>query len=399
MGMPEQINEMEEYLFHVYDRFPIVFERGEGVYLYDTDGKAYLDMAAGIGVMAFGYGHKAYTDALKKQMDTLTHTSNLFYHTPLLSAARSICRASGMDKVFFTNSGAEAIEGALKTAKKYAYNKESKGSYEIVALSESFHGRTIGALSVTGNEHYREPFAPLMDGVRFAKQNDIESVKAAVTDKTCAIIMEPVQGEGGIIPATKEFLQAVRDICDQNDILLIFDEVQCGMGRSGHMFVWQKYGIRPDILTTAKMLGAGAPVGAFLVTKKVAEASLVPGDHGTTYGGNPFVCAAVEASISLMESLKIPEHVNQLTPFFEEILDGFVEKYSFIKARRGVGFMQGLVLDESVPVGDIVKAGHKEGIILLSAGGNVLRFLPPLICEKKDFIKMQEILDKLFLAR
>lgn len=387
------IEEAEEYLFHVYNRFPVVFDHGEGMYLYDVSGKAYLDFASGIGVSAFGYGDTEYEDALCAQVRKLMHVSNLYYHTGLSEAAKAVCRVSGMDRVFFTNSGAEAIEGAIKTAKKYGYTRDGHSGHEIIAMEHSFHGRTVGALSVTGNEHYREPFAPLMGGVRFAQFNDADSVERLINDKTIAILLEPIQGEGGITPATEDFLGRVEVMCEENDLLLIFDEIQCGMGRTGNMFAWQKYGIRPDIITIAKALGGGVPVGAFALTSRVAGASLVPGDHGTTYGGNPFVLAGVRASIDIMEKRHIPEHVSELAPYLEQTLDGLTGLFDFVKSRRGMGFMQGLVLSEDVPVANVVSRALDYGLIVLSAGGNVLRLLPPLVAEKRDIDAMREILE------
>ena len=344
--------------------------------------------------MAFGYDNEEYKDALKEQIDKLTHTSNLYYHAPMIEAALKVTKASGMGKVFFTNSGAEAIEGAIKVAKKYAYLRDGFAGHEIVAMDHSFHGRTVGALSVTGTDHYRDPFYPLMDGVKYATFNDFESVKAAVTDKTCAILMETVQGEGGIYPADKEFLESVRALCDEKDILLILDEIQCGMGRTGSMFAYQQYGIMPDIVTSAKALGAGVPVGAFLVSDKVAKDSLVPGDHGTTYGGNPLVCAAVNKTMDMMEKYDICGKVKELTPYLEGVLDSFVEKYDFVTARRGMGFMQGMVL--TIPVGEVVKAALDNGLVVLSAGKDVLRLLPPLVSTKEDIDAMATILSDIF---
>jgi len=388
MTKQDYMDEAEQVLFHVYNRFPVVFDHGEGVYLYDTDGKDYLDFASGIGVMAFGYGNRAYNDALTKQIGKILHTSNLYYHPSLVEAGEKLVRISRMDKAFFTNSGAEAIEGAIKVAKKYAYLRDGHAGHEVIAMEHSFHGRTVGALSVTGTDHYREPFYPLMDGVKFATFNDLDSVKQQVTKATCAILLEPLQGEGGIYPATKEFLEGLRQLCDEKDILLIFDEIQCGMGRTGAMYTWQHYGVKPDIMTTAKALGGGVPVGAFLVTNRVAEASLVPGDHGTTYGGNPFVCAAVSKSIDLMEALQLPEHVQQVTPYFEEALAQLTKEYEFILGYRGMGFMQGLLIDPKVPVGEIVAKCLEAGLVVLSAGGNVLRLLPPLIVTETDVDEM-----------
>lgn len=389
--MNNYINQAEEALLHTYNRYQIALHKGEGVYLYDTDGKEYLDFAAGIAVCSLGYGHPKYTECLKNQIDQLTHTSNLFYSKPVANAAQSLKKATQMDRVFFTNSGAEAIEGALKAARKYAYTKGT-GKYEFIAMNHSFHGRSMGAVAVTGNEHYRTPFEPLIGGVKFADFNDIESVKAQVTEKTCAIIMEPVQGEGGIYPATPEFLKEVRALCDEKDILLIFDEIQCGMGRTGSMFAWQGYGVKPDIMAMAKAIGNGVPVGAFAMTEKVAESSLVPGDHGTTYGGNPLVCVAVDQVLQIFDEERIIEHVQEVGAYLEKKLDELVDNNEFVEARRGKGLMQGLVLTK--PVGDVIKNAMEQGLIAISAGGNVLRLVPPLVIEKEHVDEMIEKLSK-----
>ncbi len=381
--MNAYMEQTENYVLHTYNRFPVVLESGNGVYLKDTDGKEYLDFAAGIAVYALGYHYPGYDEALKSQIDKVMHTSNLYYNVPMGEAAEKLVKASGMSKVFFTNSGAEAIEGAIKAARKYTWLKDGQADHEIVAMNHSFHGRSVGALSVTGNFHYQEAFRPLMGGVKFADFNDIDSVKAQITDKTCAIIMETVQGEGGIYPADPAFLKAVRQICDEKDILLILDEIQCGMGRTGSMFAWQQYGVAPDIMTTAKALGCGVPVGAFVLNEKVAAASLVPGDHGTTYGGNPFACAAVSKVFDLFESEKIVDHVNEIAPYFEEKLEELMKKYDCITARRGKGLMQGLVIGNGVKVGDITKEALNHGLIVISAGSDVLRMVPPLVIEKQ----------------
>ena len=395
--MNAYMEQTEQYVLHTYNRFPVVLESGNGVYLKDTDGKEYLDFAAGIAVYALGYHYPGYDEALKSQIDKVMHTSNLYYNVPMGEAAEKLIKVSGMSKVFFTNSGAEAIEGAIKAARKYAWLKDGQADHEIIAMNHSFHGRSVGALSVTGNFHYQEAFRPLMGGVKFADFNDIASVKAQITDKTCAIIMETVQGEGGIYPADPAFLKEVRQICDEKDILLILDEIQCGMGRTGSMFAWQQYGAAPDIMTTAKALGCGVPVGAFVLNEKTAKASLVPGDHGTTYGGNPFACAAVSKVFDLFESEKIIEHVNEIAPYFEKKLDELMQKYDCITARRGKGLMQGLVIGNGVKVGDITKEALNHGLIVISAGSDVLRMVPPLIIEKQhidEFIqKLSETID------
>ena len=395
--MNAYMEQTEQYVLHTYNRFPVVLESGNGVYLKDTDGKEYLDFAAGIAVYALGYHYPGYDEALKSQIDKVMHTSNLYYNVPMGEATEKLIKASGMSKVFFTNSGAEAIEGAIKAARKYAWLKDGQADHEIIAMNHSFHGRSVGALSVTGNFHYQEAFRPLMGGVKFADFNDIASVKAQITDKTCAIIMETVQGEGGIYPADPAFLKEVRQICDEKDILLILDEIQCGMGRTGSMFAWQQYGVAPDIMTTAKALGCGVPVGAFVLNEKTAKASLVPGDHGTTYGGNPFACAAVSKVFDLFESEKIIEHVNEIAPYFEKKLNELMQKYDCIIARRGKGLMQGLVIGNGVKVGDITKEALNHGLIVISAGSDVLRMVPPLIIEKQhvdEYIqKLSETID------
>ena len=389
------IDQAEEVILHTYNRYSIVLEKGEGVYLYDATGKKYLDFAAGIAVFALGYNHKGYNDALKNQIDCLIHTSNLYYNRPAIDAARKLISASEMDKVFFTNSGTEAIEGALKAAKKYAYHKDGKGEYEIIAMNHSFHGRSLGALSVTGNPKYQEAFKPLIGGIHFADFNDLDSVKKLVTDKTCAILLEPVLGEGGIYPAEKSFLEGIWKICDENDILLIFDEIQCGMGRTGTMFAWQDYGIKPDIMTCAKALGCGIPVGAFVLNEKTAGASLATGDHGTTYGGNPLAGAAVSKVFDIYEEEGIIGHVREISGYLEEQLDALAEKYDFIDSRRGKGLMQGLII-KNRPVGDIVTKALENGLIIITAGNNVLRFVPPLIIEKENVDEMIRLLELSF---
>lgn len=396
MNKQEYIDTAEQELLHTYNRFSLVLDHGEGVYLYDTDGKQYLDFAAGIAVCALGYGNKDYNDALKAQVDKLLHTSNLYYNVPTIEAAKKALKASGMDRIFFTNSGTEAIEGAIKAAKKYAFTRDGHAGHEIIAMNHSFHGRSIGALSVTGNAHYQEPFEPLMPGVKFADFNNLESVKAQITDKTCAIIMETVQGEGGIYPAEKEFIEGVRALCDEKDILLILDEIQCGMGRTGEMFAWQNYGVKPDIMTCAKALGCGVPVGAFFMTQKVADKSLAPGDHGTTYGGNPFVGTAVSTVFDLFEKQKILDNVHEVAPYLEQKLDELVAKYDFLTTRRGMGLMQGLVC--TLPVGQVSAKALEQGLIIITAGADVIRMVPPLVIEKKHVDEMIVKLEKALLA-
>lgn len=391
LTMQEYIDEAESELLHTYNRYQIVLDKGDGVYLYDYTGKKYLDFVSGIAVFALGYHNESYNNALKEQIDKLIHTSNYYYNVPAIEAAKKLKAVSGMDRVFFTNSGAEAIEGAIKAARKYAYLKDGTTDHEIIAMEHSFHGRTMGALSVTGNPHYREAFEPGIGNIRFATMNDIDSVKALINEKTCAIIMETVQGEGGIHPADEAFLREIRKICDEKDILLILDEIQCGMGRTGYMFAWQKYGVKPDIMTTAKALGCGVPVGAFLLNEKVGAHSLVAGDHGTTYGGNPLVCAAVNKVLDLFETNHIIENVREVAPYLEKRLDELKEKYDFIIDRRGAGLMQGLEFDR--PVAPYINSALEKGLMLINAGQSIIRLEPPLIITKQNVDDMIAVLD------
>ncbi len=387
----EYIEKAESEIYKTYNRFPIVFDHGDGVRLYDTDGEEYLDFGAGIAVMGLGYNDPEFNEALKEQVDKLLHTSNLFYNVPAVEAGELILKASGMDKVFFTNSGTEAVEGALKIARRYAYNKDGGHDHEIIAMNHSFHGRSFGALSVTGNDHYQEPFKPLLPGIKFADFNDLDSVKELLNDKTCAIIMETVQGEGGIYQADEEFLTGVRALCDEHDMLLILDEIQCGMGRTGTMFAWQKYGVKPDVMTVAKALGNGVPVGAFLAAGKAATA-MSPGDHGTTYGGNPFVTAAAFKVLELFEKRKIVDHVKEMGEYLAAKLKSLADRYDIITDRRGMGLIQGL--EFSVPVAPIVsQALLEQKLVLISAGANVIRFVPPLVIEKEHVDEMVEKLE------
>lgn len=380
------IEEGEKAFYKTYNRFPVVFERGEGLYLYDSEGEEYLDFYAGIAVNALGYGDPEYTSALKEQAEKLLHISNYFYNIPSIEAGEKLLEASSMDKVFFTNSGTEAIEGALKIARRYGYDRDGSHDHEIIAMKNSFHGRSLGALSVTGNDHYQEPFKPLIPGIRFAEFNNLDSVKALFNEKTCAVILETIQGEGGIYPASQEFLEGVRALCDEHDALLILDEIQCGMGRTGAMFAWQKYGVKPDVMTVAKALGNGVPVGAFLACGKAASC-LVPGDHGTTYGGNPFVCAAASKVLDIFKERNLTAHVEEMGQYLWEKLEELKSRYPEVCGHRGMGLMQGLEL--TVPVGPIsANALLEQKLVLITAGTNVIRFVPPLVIEKEHVDEM-----------
>lgn len=398
------IEDAEQVFYKTYNRFPVVFDRGEGVFLYDTDQTCYLDFGAGIAVAGLGYHNTELDDAIKAQVDKLLHTSNLFYNQPAIEAGKKLLQVSGMEKVFFTNSGTEAIEGAVKIAKRYAFNKDGKHGHEIIAMKHSFHGRSLGALSVTGNDHYQEPFRPLLPGVKFAEFNNLDSVKELITDNTCAILMETVQGEGGIYPADLEFLAGVRRLCDEHDMLMVLDEIQCGMGRSGNMFAWQGYsgfwngdgaspdGWKPDVVTVAKALGNGMPIGAFLASGKASQA-MVPGDHGTTYGGNPLVCAAASKILDLYKEKNILGHVNEIAPYMQEKLKEIAGRHEAVKAFRGKGLICGLEFKTAVaPV--IRHALLEEKLILISAGTNVIRFVPPLVIEKQHVDEMAERLER-----
>ncbi|MCR4690614.1 MAG: aspartate aminotransferase family protein [Lachnospiraceae bacterium] len=393
--MNSYIEKAENSLLHTYNRFQVVFEHGQGVYLYDTEGKKYLDFCGGIAVNALGYGdqelEKELIDALSDQIRKVTHTSNYFYNIPAAEAAQKLTKAAGLERVFFTNSGAEAVEGLIKTARKYAYLKDGNTDHEIIAMEHSFHGRTMGALSVTGNPAYRKAFEPMIGNVKFATMNDYESVEALVNEKTCAILLETVQGEGGIFPAEEGFLKKLRKLCDEKDILLIFDEIQCGMGRTGELFAWQRFGVKPDAMATAKALGCGIPVGAFLMSQKLADASLVAGDHGTTYGGNPLACRAVSTVLDLYEKRDILSHVKKVGAYLEEKLDGLVAKYDHIIERRGIGLMQGLEFDCEVK--PVLQKALDNGLVLINAGAKIIRFVPPLVITEEDIDEMIRILE------
>lgn len=390
MGTAQEIKELtESVLVHAYGDRPLTLVRGEGVYLYDADGKSYLDFAAGIAVCALGYGNERFTGRLGEQIHKVLHVSNLFYNEWAGKAGKYLAEASGMDRVFFTNSGAEAIEGALKLARKAYYLRTGKQGGRILAMEHSFHGRTMGALSVTGQKKYQEAFEPLVGGVEYAVFNDLESVKRLMGEDVCAVILETVQGEGGIYPATQEFLSGVRALCDEYGALLILDEIQCGMGRCGTMFAYQGYGIKPDIMASAKALGCGVPVGAFAATEAAAQA-FVPGDHGTTYGGNPFACAAVCAVFEEFEEMGLAAHAGAMGTVLERGLSQLAAEKKTVAAHRGKGLMQGLEL--SVPAAPVLARARDKGVILISAGANVIRFVPPLVVTEKEIARMLSVL-------
>lgn len=390
--MRTKIEESEMYLIHAYNRYPVMLDHGEGVYLYDVDGKKYLDFGAGIAVCSLGYSNESFKEALKSQIDKGIHFSNYFYSEPLMTAAKELAKASRMDKVFMANSGAEANEGALKLARKYAIMQGHENRHEIISMNKAFHGRSMGALSVTGTKQYREPFEPLIGGVCFADYNDLESVKAKITENTYAVIVEAVQGEGGVYAADKEFLIGIRALCDEHDMMMICDEVQCGMGRTGKMFAYEHYGIMPDIVTMAKGIGNGVPVGAFATTERIAKA-MVPGDHGTTFGGNPLAATAVSKTLSIFKEKKITEHVEEMGRYLKERLEGLAETKDTVKECRGIGLLQGLELTE--PAAPYIKKAMEKGVILMGAGANVIRLVPPLVIEKEHIDELISILENI----
>lgn len=391
--MNPYIQEANQQFVSVYNRYPIVLDHGDGMYLYDTEGKKYLDFGSGIGVCGLGYHDPQYTRMLHEQIEKLLHTSNLFYNVPAIEAAKLFNQAANMEQVFFTNSGTEAIEGAIKIAKKYFYDRSHTNCGEIIAMKKSFHGRSMGALSLTGKEAYQAPFGPMLSYIRFAEFNNLDSVRALITKNTCAICLETVQGEGGIYPATDTFMQGIRKLCDEHEILMISDEIQCGMGRSGKMFAYQNYNVLPDIVVSAKALGCGVPVGA-IGTRGRATGVLGPGDHGTTYGSNPLATAAVSAVFTLHKQYGILSHVTTLAAYLDQALKELAEKKSIIKEIRGLGLMKGIEL--SAPAKPYIEALQKEGILVIPSGTNVIRLLPPLILEEEHVNILIQVLDSLF---
>ena len=381
----------EEAFLKAYGRYDIVLEKGEGVYLYDTKGRRYLDFYAGIGVNSLGYRYPAYVEALQKQIDTLMHVSNYFYTPVAVEAAEAVKKATQLDAVFFCNSGTEATEGALKLARKYYYLKHGKADSEIISFHHSFHGRSTGSVKLTGNPAYQKAFGPLIEGVRYATLNDIESVKNLINERTAAIIVEPVQGEGGVYPCDQAFMKALRALCDEHDICLILDEVQSGMGRTGTIMTYFQYDIMPDIVCLAKGIGCGIPVGAFVANQKWAQA-MQPGDHGSTYGGNPLACMAVKTVFEILEKEHLLDHVQEISQYLIQRLDEVVNEFDCVVERRGLGLMQGLVLNQEAK--PVVHSLLDDGVIVVTAGTNVIRMLPPFIIQREHVDAFIDILKK-----
>ena len=396
MSKLEQIQNLDNsYFMNTFGpRFPVAFESGEGCTLYDIDCKAYTDFFSGIAVNLLGYAHPRFTAALHAQIDKLIHTSSLYYIEPQAKLAESLITNSCLDRVFFTNSGAEANEGAIKMARKYFFEK-GESRYEIITAKQSFHGRTLATLAATGQSKYHVPFEPLPTGFVMVDYADASAVENAINEKTCAVMVETIQGEGGVILGGKEYLQELEKICKKHGILLILDEVQTGMGRTGHLFSYQNYGIEPDIITLAKALGNGVPIGAFLAKQHVADC-FKPGDHGSTYGGNYLACSAGLAVMDELLNTDLLDYVKQIGKYLLSELSKLGEKYPFVLDVRGEGLMIGMQLSEELLPKDICNLALKKGFVVGLAGGNTLRFLPPLIIQKEDIDALIICLDEIF---
>ncbi|MDD3013313.1 MAG: aspartate aminotransferase family protein, partial [Candidatus Gastranaerophilales bacterium] len=383
------IEKGKQYVMNTYNYYPVVIDRGEGCYVWDTEGKKYLDFVAGIAVNSLGYGNKDYIDNMTAQLHKFNHCSNLYYNLPQIELAEILVNNSCFDSVFFCNSGAEAVEAALKLSRKYGKKTHDEECYEIISMKHSFHGRTFGAVTATGQEKYQKGLEPLLPGIKYAKFNSIDSVKELVTDKTCAILVEPIQGEGGIHPAKKEFLEDLRNLCNEKDIVLIFDEVQCGIGRTGKLFAYELYDVKPDIVSVAKGLGGGFPIGAMLAVKKVSEA-FQPGDHASTFGGNPLACTAGKTVLNHLLNKKLLINIEINGIYLTSKLLELKQNFEIIKDLRGVGLMQGIEL--SVTASPIVSKCMEKGLLLIGAGANIIRFVPPLIVTQDEIDKAIEIL-------
>jgi len=377
-------------IMNTYNRYPIAIAKGEGCYVYDTDGNKYLDFVAGIAVNSLGNNNEKLVKAISEQAAKIIHCSNYYWNESMIELAELLTQNTCFDKVFYCNSGAEANEGALKLARKYAAKyHEGEGRTEIISMKQSFHGRTYAAITATGQEKYQKGLSPLMPDIKYAVFNDFESLKALVTDKTCAVILEPIQGESGIHPANKQYLQNLRRLCDEKDLLLIFDEVQCGVGRTGYLCAYQYYGVEPDVVTFAKGLAGGVPIGAMLTKQKAADA-FQPGDHASTFGGNPLATSAGKVVITELVKNGLLENVKKNGAYLTKKLEELKLQKEVITEVRGVGFMQGI--EVTVPVADIIKKAMSKGLLLASAGSNVVRFVPSLITGEKEIDEMINIL-------
>ncbi|MBK9944604.1 MAG: aspartate aminotransferase family protein [Kouleothrix sp.] len=393
MTAQDMIAADQAYVLQTYPRPSFVVERGEGCYLYDTNGQRYLDFVAGIAVNALGYADPDVTQAIAAHAGDLIHTSNLYYTRPAIELAQRLAQRSFADRVFFSNSGAEAVEGAIKFARKYAREHHSEGKTTVVAFSGSFHGRSMGAVAVTHREKYRLPFMPVMPGVRFAPFNDLAAAEQAIGDDVCAVIVEPVQGEGGLSVATPAFLRGLRARCDAVGALLIADEIQCGMGRTGTLWAYEPYGVTPDIMTVAKPLGGGLPIGAILMTQAVADV-IHAGDHGTTFGGGPFVTTIARVVFDKIADERFLARVREVSDYLDEALHDFASSHPRVRELRGRGLMRGLQIDGSAA--QLRELAHGAGLLLATAGDDVVRLLPPLIIEHSHVDELVQRLDQAF---
>ena len=390
----EQIAELtRKYVMHTYNRLPIAPVKGAGARLWDADGKEYLDFVAGIAVCALGHAHPAVAEAVAEQARRLVHVSNLYHIAPQARLAQLLVENSCGDRVFFCNSGAEANEAAIKLARKYAKLRLGPDKYEIITALKSFHGRTLATVTATGQTKYQKGFEPLPPGFKYVPFNDLEALEAAVGPHTCAVLLEPVQGEGGVHPATQEYLAGVRELCSRRGLLLIFDEIQCGLGRTGRLFAYQHYGVEPDVFTLAKALGNGFPIGAMVAKEEVA-AAFSPGDHASTFGGNPLACAAAVATLEYMLANGVVENAARVGAYFKDRLAGLAEEFPFVREVRGLGLMLGAELaTEGAPVVDRCR---ERGLLINCVDGHILRFLPPLVIGPEEVDEALEILRETF---
>ena len=393
MSRQEQIVELEKrYLLPTYNRYPLAIERGKGVFLYDFEGKKYLDFVAGLGVNALGHAHPRIVKTIRDQAAKVIHLSNLYYNEYQGQLAERLCYLSGLEKVFFSNSGTEAMEGAIKLARLAGHQIGGEAKCRLVGLQGSYHGRTFGAMSLTGQEKYRKGFEPLLEDVTFVPRNDVDALHAAVNQTTCAIVLEPIFGEGGILECSQEFLRECRVLADQHQAALIFDEIQCGLGRTGTIFAFQSFGVIPDIVTIAKPIAAGVPLGAFLSRGRFA-AAISPGQHGTTFGGGPLACRVGLEYLAIVEEENLLQNVARVGAYLRQQLEELIGKYRSANEVRGRGFIQGLVLD--IPARSIVEQGLAEGVLFNVTQDNVLRFLPPFLLEEKHVDRGIKVLKKL----
>jgi predicted acetylornithine/succinylornithine family transaminase len=389
----EQIAERErQFLLQTYNRYPVVLTRGKGVFLYDIDDKRYLDFVSGLGVNALGHAHPRIVKAIREQAAKLVHVSNLYYHEYQGLLAEKLCALSGLNRAFFSNSGTEAIEGSIKLARLAGHRAGGEGKSRLVALEGSYHGRTFGALSLTGQAKHRQGFEPLLEDVTFVKQNDLEALRAAVSDNTSAIVLEPIFGEGGIYECSVEFLRECRALADRHRVALIFDEIQCGLGRTGTIFAFQSFGVTPDIVAIAKPIAAGLPLGAFIAKEEFANA-ISPGQHGTTFGGGPLACRIALEFLAIVQEDKLLENVSKVGAYLQQELNALVERRAAATAVRGRGFIQGIQLE--IPARPIVDAALAEGVLFNSTHDTVVRFLPPFLMEEKHIDKGIRVLKKL----